>query len=149
MLLFPLSPFFVLFCHVVYTSDAADYSLMAAVTRGLSRFAESNASIGKLHKLFSTFLALCDGLGPHRPVNVRRISGVPENHPYYAAGGQNQADDGIPDTSIGQLDVGGFQDQVLPSQPIGQMADNNYVWELLYSQPWLGWTEADCLYETR
>ncbi|KAL2845923.1 hypothetical protein BJY01DRAFT_213772, partial [Aspergillus pseudoustus] len=152
MLLFPLSPFFILFCHVVYTSDAADYSLMTAVTSGLSRFAESNASIGKLHKLFSTFLALCDGLVvPHRQVTVRQSPTVPENcSSYYATGSsQAQADDGIPDTtSIGQADVGApFQDPVLPGPSTGQMADNNFVWELLYSQPWLGWTEADCLYE--
>ncbi|KAL2855171.1 hypothetical protein BJX68DRAFT_231678 [Aspergillus pseudodeflectus] len=148
MLLFPLSPFFVLFCHVVYTSDAADYSLMTAVTSGLSRFAESNASIGKLHKLFSTFLALCDGLVPHRQGTVRQPPTVPGNSSYYATVSQAQAGDGgISDTGLGQADVGAFQDQVLSGQPTGQMADNNFVWELLYSQPWLGWTEADCLYE--
>ncbi|KAE8391410.1 hypothetical protein BDV23DRAFT_171600 [Aspergillus alliaceus] len=62
MLLHPLTPFFVLFCSVVGTSNPEDFTLISDVTQILSRFVENNRLIAKLHKLFVRFITLCSPL---------------------------------------------------------------------------------------
>lgn len=59
VLLYPLCPFFTLFCHVVETRDESDFRLLKEVTDGLSMFAEYIASVGNLQKLCNTLISLC------------------------------------------------------------------------------------------
>ena len=149
MLLFPLAPFFVLFCNVIATSNERDFNMIKHITDDLHQFAEANASIGKLYKLFSKFLDLCTPL----------IKGNP---------GHSQPEQPIatlseigPTDKLGQAgsyaDVfGRAADQAMVSlqstEPTGQTStasrgvegwDDSLVWELFDNQPSLGWAETE------
>ncbi|KAJ5794629.1 transcriptional regulator family: Fungal Specific TF [Penicillium paradoxum] len=58
VLLYPLSPFFVLFCNIIGELDMDDYSLIQDITQNLSQFAAS-PYISKLHKLLDTLQNFC------------------------------------------------------------------------------------------
>lgn len=58
----PLTPFFVLFCNVVATSDPADFHILECVTSELENLVEFSRSIAKLQALFKSFLEVCEGL---------------------------------------------------------------------------------------
>ncbi|KAE8136410.1 hypothetical protein BDV38DRAFT_283899 [Aspergillus pseudotamarii] len=58
ILLFPLRPFFSLFCNVVRTSNIRDMQLMQRTTLALDPFKTFMPAV-RLHRLFETLLNLC------------------------------------------------------------------------------------------
>ncbi|KAJ5350403.1 transcriptional regulator family: Fungal Specific TF [Penicillium brevicompactum] len=58
VLLYPLSPFFVLFCNIIGELDMDDYNLIQDITHSLSQFTAS-PYIAKLLKLLDTLQSLC------------------------------------------------------------------------------------------
>ncbi|PYH91574.1 hypothetical protein BO71DRAFT_459616 [Aspergillus ellipticus CBS 707.79] len=76
ILLFPLSPYFVLFYNVVSTSNVRDFILMKDVTAGLSRFTAANPCIDKLHHFLESLLNLCSPLV--EPALSDRMSTLPQ-----------------------------------------------------------------------
>ncbi|ETS87462.1 hypothetical protein PFICI_01290 [Pestalotiopsis fici W106-1] len=59
IILYPLTPFFIVFCNVVATSNQEDVALLRAVTDVMGLINE-NCSTGRcLHNLFSQFVDLC------------------------------------------------------------------------------------------
>lgn len=62
VLLYPLTPFFIVFCNVIATSNSNDYYLLMQITTGLSRIKDYNMFIFRLHGLFSQFTDLCSQL---------------------------------------------------------------------------------------
>ncbi|KAF2821137.1 hypothetical protein CC86DRAFT_411439 [Ophiobolus disseminans] len=58
----PLTPFFVLFCNVVATSDPNDFYTLKRVKDELEGLVELSTSIAKLQTLFKSFIELCEGL---------------------------------------------------------------------------------------
>ncbi|KAJ5692257.1 transcriptional regulator family: Fungal Specific TF [Penicillium macrosclerotiorum] len=151
MLLFPLSPFFVLFCNVVATSDRRDFEMIREITGDLRQFAKANASIGKLYGLFAKFLDLCAPL-----IKLKPLLGPP-GQPFSPL---------INDVSTGRRDVGqrsAYPDLLrhaagpllnsLPSpmpssKTSGALSsvegwDDHLMWELFDNQPSLGWAESE------
>ncbi|KAJ6113425.1 hypothetical protein N7523_006742 [Penicillium sp. IBT 18751x] len=61
-LLNPLTPFFVVFCNVVATSNLQDLQLLRRITANLSRIKERNPFIANLHKFLHQFVSLCADL---------------------------------------------------------------------------------------
>ncbi|OJJ48592.1 hypothetical protein ASPZODRAFT_150788 [Penicilliopsis zonata CBS 506.65] len=61
VLLYPLSPFFVLFCNIIGEVDLEDYKLVQDINRSLSQFA-SSPSIAKLLTLLDPLHNLCTPL---------------------------------------------------------------------------------------
>jgi hypothetical protein len=59
VLLYPLCPFFTLFCHVIETLDKADFRLLGEVADGLTMFAEANIAVGHVKELCSMLVSLC------------------------------------------------------------------------------------------
>lgn len=59
MLSHPLTPFFVVFCYVVWSSSVEDFELLQNVTSRLARFTEINHSVDRMHKLCSAFVHFC------------------------------------------------------------------------------------------
>ncbi|CAG8401221.1 unnamed protein product [Penicillium salamii] len=114
VLLYPLTPFFVLFCNVVSSSNDNDFILIQDVTKRLSRFVHGNKWIHKVHGLFNMFLNLCDPLmqhiGSERPydLNHRRLSA----------------------------------DETLPLERL-EATEETLMWELFTAQPSLEWFDLD------
>jgi hypothetical protein len=148
MLLSPLSPFFVLFCNVVATSDQRDFEMIKNITDDLRQSAKANVSIGKLYGLFSKFLDVCAPL-------IKPNQGMLESMSVFPVGGKTLGQ------STSYPDVyGRMGDQVLhlPSpttsrtaSEIGQSGepqsvegwDDSLMWELFDNQPSLGWAESE------
>ncbi|KAE8406843.1 hypothetical protein BDV37DRAFT_242086 [Aspergillus pseudonomiae] len=152
LLFYPLSPFFVLFSNVVFSAHLDDYALMATVTKGVSRFVDMHPSVAGIHKLFSAFLRM---VGPL----VHNRSNPPLSQPNSDAAAQRNEHTNLTrmatphrptdiDNSIYSNVVQGgidLPDQGVASQD-GQVApDDELVWDLIDSQPWLGWMRSDAL----
>ncbi|KAJ5111010.1 transcriptional regulator family: Fungal Specific TF [Penicillium argentinense] len=152
MLLFPLSPFFILFCNVVATSDQRDFEMIKKITDDLRQFAKANASIGKLYGLFSKFLDLCAPLikANSAPLAAASSSFVAEDSSRKAAA-QIRTSNSV---TFGR---GSAQAMDLPSpvatnnrvahsggvtQPM-EGWDDSLMWELFDNQPSLGWAESE------
>lgn len=154
MLLFPLSPFFVLFCNVVATSDPRDFEMIKKITGDLRQFVKANASIGKLYGLFSKFLDLCAPL-------IKKNPWLNADAP--TPGYQIESNDG---RTPGQLEGSGTYAEMfgqgtnplrtLPSPgtnstvsgvpqsvPSVEGWDDSLMWELFDNQPSLGWAESE------
>ncbi|GKZ39344.1 hypothetical protein AbraIFM66950_012331 [Aspergillus brasiliensis] len=162
LLFFPLSPFFVVFCNVIYARNSEDYTLLSTVTNGITRFSSQSRPVAELHKLFSAFLSLCKPLfkEKRRPPNPAATATQPYPtdptsallQPDATANAGNLLDEpptlpryDIPVESrlpqaggMGQ-DQAAFYDQ---PEEFGTL-DNDLMWELLQSQPWLGWMGSD------
>ncbi|KAH7130826.1 hypothetical protein B0J11DRAFT_524178 [Dendryphion nanum] len=156
----PLTPFFVLFCHVVSTSSEEDYLTLQMVASGLDRLADLSLSIAKLQRLFKSFIDLCAGvMGNSRETAI--LSTGEQRH-------SSQAFSSKPDSNvIQQLPVrfvdesASSSDQLLPQQPptsqpmleftfSAPLENNNEgtdpVWGLFDVQPTLDWLDADFSY---
>lgn len=57
-----MTPFFVLFCNVIATSDPKDFYAIKSITDELEGLVELSISIAKLQTLFKSFIELCEGL---------------------------------------------------------------------------------------
>jgi hypothetical protein len=58
MLACPLSPFFIVFCNVVATSNLEDFRLLNEIANSISGFSRSYPALDKLASLFQTFVTL-------------------------------------------------------------------------------------------
>ncbi|PIG84501.1 hypothetical protein AARAC_009922 [Aspergillus arachidicola] len=162
ILFFPLSPFFVVFCNVIYARNREDYRLLSTVTNGITRFSSQSRSVAELHKLFSAFLSLCKPLFKEKwrapnpgATPSQRYSTDPTStllEPDTIADTGNPLDESILlpryDIPAGPRlsEAGGVgQDQAASyDQPdeFGPL-ENDLMWELLQSQPWFGWMGSD------
>jgi hypothetical protein len=128
MLSYPLCPFFVVFCNVVGTSNAADYQLLQDVTDGISALVSENKFVNRLHRLCTTLLGLCKPL-------VR--NSAPPPHAYTAAQASEYA----------AMPAGAGSEHVNATGDVeGFMAsswDDDMMWQLFQSQPSLDWFNAD------
>lgn len=147
MLLFPLSPFFVLFCNVVATSDHRDFEMIKEITGNLRQFAKANASIGKLYGLFSKFLDLCMPLIKEKDLWSSSESTVPDfpdgprlGSPYTEMFSRtsNHTLNTLPSP-----DPSRAVSDVPRSVPSVEGWDDNLMWELFDNQPSLGWAESE------
>lgn len=150
MLLFPLSPFFVLFCNVVATSDQRDFEMIKNITDDLRQFTKANASIAKLYGLFSKFLDLCAPLvkpnhGMLESMSVFPVDGkIPRVNSYpdvYGCTG-DQVAQAIPSPMTSRAASGMGQGQAGEPQSV-EGWDDSLMWELFDNQPSLGWAESE------
>jgi len=126
---------------------------MAAVTKGILRFVEMHPSIAEIHKLFSAFLGMVGPLIHNRP-------NPPISQPIPDAATQGNEHTNItsmatqyPPASIGSsissnlAQEGGIDlpDQGIVSQDGLVAPDDELLWDLIDSQPWLGWIRSDAL----
>lgn len=59
VLLYPLSSFFAIFCHVIDSSSHRDLILLEEVTEGLAMFAEFNTPLQRAKDLYEVLLSVC------------------------------------------------------------------------------------------
>ncbi|KAJ5118632.1 uncharacterized protein N7443_007562 [Penicillium atrosanguineum] len=157
VLLYPLTPFFVLFCNVVQTSDPDDYSLMSAITEALLCFVDTHPPTAKLYKLFSTFLHLCSPLirnqhqmGSPQPHFNTSFPAMPSGivsttHPCQVSlEASIDPQHNIPTASnFDQIQVGESEGPMLDKVATGSAWNDDMFRDLFYSQPWLGWMESN------
>lgn len=140
MLLYPLSPFFVLFCNVVATSDQRDFEMIKKITDDLRQFAKANAPIGKLYGLFSKFLDLCTPLinvNTGFPSSGATISSLPNDPSNVIMLGRG---DRTMETVPSPINTRAPATSI--SQPM-EGWDDSLMWELFDNQPSLGWAESE------
>lgn len=152
MLLVPLSPFFVLFCNVVATSDHRDYEMIRTITDDLRQFAKANASIGKLCALFAKFLDLCAPLIKSNPPAGASEQFNASQH------GNNPTERGFPGQlrsaypDMLQQDARQVHNALPSPQPSSETFgvppsvegwDDSLIWELFDNQPSLGWADSE------
>lgn len=137
--LYPLSPFFVLFCNIIGEIDIDDYHLIQDITQNLSQFTAS-PYITKLLKLLGTLQNLCEpliqtkqNLGPKAKVA-----------PWYPVT-SDEPQEAVPEAS----------DPSPTAQPYSQFEQSGVsgvpavademMWHLFNSQPSLQWCESDII----
>ncbi|CAI7626244.1 unnamed protein product [Penicillium glandicola] len=148
VLLYPLSPFFVLFCNVIGELDMDDYNLMQDITQSLSQFAAS-PYISKLLKLLDYLQNLCvpliqakQRMGPQVrvPTLYPSMTGTSHNH-------LGSADEHVHLVMAGSpyMDpVTGVDPQQLQTPSDGSYpSDDALMWQLFNSQLSLDWFEPD------
>lgn len=151
MLLFPLAPFFVLFCNVIATSNERDFNLIKKITDDLRQFAEANASIGKLYKLFSKFLDLCAPLvkGHTKPSRSEQpAAALSDANTAGNTEGQMASYTDIlgraVDADQALVSLGGTDSTGGPTaSPSVEGWNDSLVWDLFDNQPSLGWADSE------
>ncbi|KAE8377709.1 hypothetical protein BDV26DRAFT_292934 [Aspergillus bertholletiae] len=168
VLLYPLTPFFIIFCNVIATSNREDYTLLTQITAALSRIKEYNPSIFRLHGLFSQFTALCDQLyetiAQDASQQSEQTMEAIRSHPISVAGSNDQNVSTYPQLheslttrahSSDSTQPGSSEQQVLYSHAldpgpsaeglshqISSMWDDGLMWELFNIQPTVEWFDA-------
>lgn len=144
ILLYPLSPFFVLFCNVIGEMNMDDYNIIQSILQGLSQFAAS-PYFSKLYKLLETLQSLSQSLldakerlGPQKKVTPWYPTGKKKDQPT-----SNDAQDSF---IIGGEDFMGVPDranpQVLDFGHAVNPSDEELMWHLFTSNISLDWFDA-------
>ncbi|GKZ78305.1 hypothetical protein AnigIFM56816_001863 [Aspergillus niger] len=147
VLFYPTTPFYILFCNVVGTSNTEDYQLMQGTTQGLHRFVDTNPSFSKLYHLFTTFLNLCSPLmegvdsintvvTPPDTTNMSTIlsNAAPEGVMAPVDANNYVYDDAV---RLGIVDNGSIDPTVISSW------NNTQMWELFGVQSSLEWVDSE------
>lgn len=138
ILSYPISPFFIIFCNVVGTSDVRDFQLLQDVVDSVSSLVMENKYVGRLRRLCNTLLALCrplvQNLHPaalqerQLPAHSRRDEDTTPGHGHHNV------------LENGSNEVGSF------SGITGAEAwQDDMMWQLFQAQPSLDWFNSDIL----
>lgn len=143
--LYPLSPFFVLFCNIISELDIDDYNLIQDILLSLSPFATS-PYISKLLKLLSSLQSFCTPLmhtkirfGPRKKATVRHSTATegPRSHQ---------------DTDSSQLDNLSYPNSAVGSSPQMQNSSDatsgsadELMWQLYNTQFSMEWFDSDLI----
>lgn len=148
VLLYPLSPFFVLFCNIIGELDMDDYNLMRDITQNLSQFAAS-PYISKLHKLLDALQNLCAPLIEAK----QRIGSEVKVANLYPSMAGTQQDYPVAADEHGHLltDDSCYMDPTVQAYPqqLQTPSDGSYppdeqlMWQLFNSQLSLDWFESN------
>ncbi|KAH7351489.1 hypothetical protein BKA66DRAFT_475925 [Pyrenochaeta sp. MPI-SDFR-AT-0127] len=158
----PLTPFFVLFCNVVATSNKEDFQTLKLVTSQLDDLVDLSSSIAKLQALFKAFVGLCSGLitkdtniySPllmeenQTPQKGRTRDPAITSHPVIHACNEQTYCDKVGDTLSPQQPSSNIPILVdlmgTPVQDIPEFVDPS--WGFFDIQPTLSWLDADFSY---
>lgn len=166
LLLFPLSPIFVLFCNIVCCSDREDFTLLQDITRGLSVFASRTRPVERLHKLCQTLVelstplvssqvstnlsvvddaSLSAGLGTDQ--ESRRSNAISQANNYINSNMTSSHANNYGNlystqatSADGQLPV--TTDMSSSSSTMPSLWGDSLMWRVFESQPTFGWFEA-------
>lgn len=146
VLLYPLSPFFVLFCNIIGELDMDDYDLIQNITHSLSQFTAS-PYIAKLLKLLDTLQSLCMPLVQAK----ERLGPQAKLASLYPAMGTRRDQLAMRDQLMPQdptyPNASPFEDSVNHLQqlqtPEESYRDEEMMWQLFNSQLSLEWFESE------
>ncbi|KAF3388720.1 hypothetical protein F1880_004340 [Penicillium rolfsii] len=146
--LYPLSPFFVLFCSIIGEVDVDDYHLIQDITQYLSEF-DASPYIAKLLRLLDTLQHLCEPL----ILTKQHLCPQAKVAPWYpATTEEQQASMAVSDGSV-TLRVP-YMNPLAQSYPQPAQQDasgeippvaDELMWHLFNSQPSLQWCDSDII----
>nr|XP_001395405.2 hypothetical protein ANI_1_1662104 [Aspergillus niger CBS 513.88] len=145
--LYPLSPFFVLFCNVVRTTDSGDYLLLQEVTQGLSQYT-GNTHVMNMLDLLMALQKLCEPLFQTALSQNEQAPPVSATHPTvdslpYQVLPPDTVDGVGGVQPMGFSTLGAADSQILATEsPLGLSTDE-LMWQLFNSQLPLGWYDMD------
>ncbi|CAG7991572.1 unnamed protein product [Penicillium salamii] len=144
VLLYPLSPFFVLFCNIIGELDMDDYNLIQDITHSLSQFTAS-PYIAKLLKLLDTLQNLCipliqakERMGPQAKLASLYPAMTTRRDQQAMADQQQYLAEPLMDP------LGSYPQQL--QTPDGTFRDDEMMWQLFNSQLSLEWFESASFY---
>ena len=154
----PLTPFFVLFCNVVATSQREDFNTLELVTSQLDGLVQLSPSIARLQALFKSFVGLCKGLVASE-TDIRSQPMRDEEYGTHGRLAQDFAVTSYPFHSYtkDQTQFDGLQEACLSQQTpsavstsmdtmsahVDTISSVDPSWELFDIQPTLDWLDAD------
>ena len=120
---------------------------MAAVTKEIMRFVNIHPAIAEIHKLFSAFLGMLGPLIHSQPHSARSVP-VPDaatsgHEPENPARMTTQYTPDRIGSHISQEGGNRLPDQAIVIQDGLVAPDEELLWDLIDSQPWLGWMGSD------
>ncbi|OJJ29599.1 hypothetical protein ASPWEDRAFT_305901 [Aspergillus wentii DTO 134E9] len=153
VLLYPMTPFFVIFCNVVATSNQEDFELLKEVTSMISRIKDQCTFGLNLHRLLSELINLCSNL------HDRHLSDGSDNNKFHVHSSRygNISKDFETQASFLTVPVEEGSSAPTLSSPDQQAAnyDNYYeqrgnttiwneglMWELYNTQPSVEWLNS-------
>ncbi|RDW94176.1 Zn(II)2Cys6 transcription factor [Aspergillus mulundensis] len=162
LFLYPLSAFFVVFCHIIGTLDRNDYNLMRSITESLSQF-KQDPHLGKLLGLLQSLERMCeplfverdtDGAYPTRhvppaDVHIQQEAGTSTTP---ATNGHTAANVSGPVNDIPQINYIGDGDagiNLLDNESMHfhntemDLSAEGLMWQLFNSEVPAGWLTAD------
>ncbi|GLA54130.1 hypothetical protein AnigIFM63604_011660 [Aspergillus niger] len=145
--LYPLSPFFVLFCNVVRTTDSGDYLLLQEVTQGLSQYT-GNTHVMNMLDLLMALQRLCEPLFQTALSQNEQAPPVSATHPTvgslpHQVLAPNTVDGVVGVQPMGFSTLDAADPQILTAEsPFGSSTDE-LMWQLFNSQLPLGWHDMD------
>lgn len=136
VLSYPISPFFVIFCNVVGTSDVRDFQLLQDVVDSVSSLVIENKYVERLRRLCNMLLSLC------RPLvhSYLHPTSVIERQPAETSNMMNQD---VTPTDLGFTNLEGTyaESHTLMKEPW----QDDMMWQLLQAQPSLDWFNSELL----
>ncbi|KAL4890030.1 hypothetical protein BDV59DRAFT_195326 [Aspergillus ambiguus] len=145
VLLYPLSPFFVLFCNVIRETDPEDYNLLKEVTQSLSHFT-SNSYVSKVLDLLCALQHLCE---PLFQMPLGTPQGPPASETYHAVVSHTANDHFTDPVRADASDIGPVLEPpdngvLEPGIPPGSSSSTDgLIWQLFNSQFSLDWFDMD------
>lgn len=140
ILSYPLTPFFVLFCNVVGTSNLRDFKLLQDVATSVASLVAENKSVEKLRRLCTTLLAICQPL----------MNGVhAAQEPIMSTAEKTTANSATFDCALAQAELGVSDTPTSMSKPEDGAGlapwDDDMMWQIFQCQPSLDWFDSDIL----
>lgn len=124
---------------------------MAAVTKEIMRFVEIHPAIAEIHRLFSAFLEMVEPLIHSQPHTPRYLP-IPDavtsgNEAAIPTSMATQYNPSLIGSNVPQESGIGLPDQGIGTQNGLVAPDEELLWDLIDSQPWLGWMRSESLTE--
>lgn len=148
--MYPLTPFFVVFCNVVATSHPGDLCLLREITMTISELKEQCTFGMNLYKLLSELISLCDQLQDnppvHKPVQCDKHSQghAMELTPDYLPGNIIRGPHGTPLHTPSRTPTSLCQGDSHFDSGQSSIWDDGLMWDLFNIQPSIGWFDTDC-----
>ncbi|KAI2795116.1 hypothetical protein POX_a01721 [Penicillium oxalicum] len=150
LLLYPLSPFFVLFCNIIGEVNTEDYQLIQNINQSLSQFT-SSPYIAELYNLLETLQNLCtpliqtkQSLGPQ--VKIAPWYPVTNGDREMPITTASSAEASLPQDSCPDASSQSFlSNRLLASSTELQPVTDDLMWHLFNSQPSLQWGDPNII----
>ncbi|KAE8369177.1 hypothetical protein BDV27DRAFT_153253 [Aspergillus caelatus] len=159
--LYPVAPFFVVFCNIIATSDVSDYRLVQQIIKGLSQF-KATPYLARLLSLLTSLLHLCDPLvqnmnSQSRQSHIARkdhsSTHAPHNHVPNHATNAPVFETELAESLAPELSSAAYATYMSADISDHGLGDASYpmaddlMWQLVNSQFPYSWLETDAIFD--